>query len=37
LLPADHPFMVDRNQRVERMAQRAARGLPIFERVYPDL
>jgi hypothetical protein len=37
LLPPDHPFMVDRNQRVERMRRRATRGVPLFERVEPDL
>ena len=36
-LPAGHPFTEERRRRVERMRQRAARGLPLFEPVDPDL
>ncbi len=36
-LPAGHPFTLERAARVERMRQRAAQGLPIFEVVTPDL
>jgi hypothetical protein len=36
-MPADHPFAVERRERVERMRERAAKGLPIFEDVNPDL
>jgi len=35
--PEDHPFSQERRRRVERMRERAAWGLPIFEDVRPDL
>jgi hypothetical protein len=35
--PENHPFSRERRHRVERMRQRAALGLPIFEEVRPDL
>jgi hypothetical protein len=36
-LPDGHPFTVERARRVERMRQRAERGLPIFEDDSADL
>jgi hypothetical protein len=36
-LPDGHPFTEERKRRVERMRRRAALGLPIFEKVNPDL
>ena len=31
MLPADHPFRKEREVRVQRMIERAAAGLPLFE------
>ena len=35
--PPNHPFTMERENRIERMRLRAEQGLPIFERVVPDL
>jgi hypothetical protein len=36
-IPPDHPWLIERAARVERMRRRAEQGLPIFEDVDTDL
>ncbi len=36
-LPEDHPWVMERRRRLERMHERAEHGLPIFEEVHADL